>query len=184
MSANLIVDINGSCMFQNSLIPPSGGVMAGLSGVAQGYTVGASCDLLHANTACQVAITGVPLFNSGLIIGVQCADSDVSGQYTDPTSGYAQFPSWFSSGANLWINSGGTGGVNNSGAQSGFIFQSGFVAYAFLQRTQRFIRAIFPPNTSGNYYAGSLNVSFVSQYKTTGSGGGYTLSPTSGPVNV
>lgn len=184
MSANLIVDIGNTCQFYPSIIPPSGGVMAGLSGVAQGYTVGTSVDMLHANTMCQLQVVGVPLFNSGLVVGIQCADSDVSGQYTDPTSGYQTFPTSFSSGGLLWINSGGTGGILSSGATSGFQFLSGFIQYAAFQRTQRFVRAIFPPNTSGNYGAGNFSIGFVSQYKTTGSGGGYTPQPTSGAVNV
>ncbi|MDE2098079.1 MAG: hypothetical protein KGL39_12570 [Patescibacteria group bacterium] len=179
MSANLIVDLGNTAIFQPSLISGNGvsGQVCGMSGVY----VGQSVDFLHANTMCNVYITGNPALSSGnLIIGVQCSDSDTSGNYTDPTSGVAQLPSVFLSGGNVWINSGSTGGIYQSGGYSGSFFQSGFIAFASFQRTQRFARLLF----NSGFYIGPLTAGFISQAKTTGSGGGFSFSPGSGSVSV
>ena len=41
----------------------------------------------------RTGAAGLPALSSGnLIVGLQTADNDVSGQYTDPTSGLAQLP--------------------------------------------------------------------------------------------
>jgi hypothetical protein len=178
-SANLVVDIGGTCQFQPSLQSGNGisGQVCGLSGVV----VGLSVDLLHADTFCNIWVAGQPVLGSGnLVIGVQNSDTDTSGNYTDPTSGLPQLPTYFASGGNLWINSGSTGGILNSGAVSGFSFNSGFIQFAAFQRTGRYARLLF----NSGFYIGSLQAGFVSQYKTTGSGGGFSLSPTSGSVSV
>ncbi len=138
----------------------------------------------------------LPIFlpDGKLRIAVQCADADVSGQYTDPTSGLPQLPRWFSSGGILILNSGGllggtlqgalsTQGSNSGLPQSGYVIASGFAVAAYFQRPTpgQYTRAIV---LSGDFYAGILTATFVSQYRTTGSGGGFSLLPGSGVVNV
>ncbi len=179
MSANLVVDIGGTCQFMPSLQSGNGvsGQVCGMSGVY----VGQAIDMLHSDTFCNIYVQGLPAVNSGqLVIGIQTSDSDVSGSYTDPTSGLAQLPTYFSSGGQLWINSGGTGGILNSGASSGQSFLSGFIQFAAFQRPGRYARLTF----NSGFYIGTLAAGFVSQYKTTGSGGGFSYSPGSGVVNV
>ena len=132
-------------------------------------------------------VAGLPSVYSGqLRIQVQCSDVDTSGNYTDPTSGLPQFPTNFSSGGILWINSGGlTGAISDASSSgtpnSGHGVSGGFVAFAGFQRVGTFVRA---NALAGDFYEGSLSVGFVSQSRTTGSGGGYTYSPGSGNVNV
>ena len=181
MSANLLVDLNGTCSMQPSLQSGNSvsGQVCGLSGVY----VGQSVDLINANTFCQVYIAGNPALSSGnLIIGVQVSDVDSSGQYVDPTIGLQTFPTVFQSGGNIWVNSGSTGGLYNSGAVSGQSFNSGFFVAGAFQRTARYARLIF----NSGFYIGTLNAGFISQKKTTGSGpGGFSWQPqNSGQANV
>jgi hypothetical protein len=167
--------------------------------------VGLSVDMNNANTFCNVLICGTANTTSGqLRVAVQCADADVSGQYTDPTSGLAQMPTIFESGGIVRLNSGGLlGGTyqgtisqgpganpgtaqgvvfSASGApQSGYAIQSGFCVFAGFQRPQRFVRATI---VSGDFYDGPLFIGFVSQLRSTGSGGGFSFFPSSGAVNV
>ena len=169
MSANLIIDIGGAAQSQPSLL-------------VSGNFVGAGVDMLHADTYTAVNVVGVPVILSGLCIGVQCSDSDTSGNYTDPTSGLAQLPTAFQSGGVIWLNSGGGGGLLGAGV-SGQYFASGFSVYAGFQRTGRYVRAINASGAAGGY-VGTLQVNFVGQLKTTGSGGGFSYQPGSGTVNV
>jgi len=155
---------------------------SGIAYAASGGIIGQSVDMLHSDTYCNLLVAGCPIATSGqLRIQVQCSDSDVSGTYTDPTSGLPQFPTWFQSGGIVILNSGGLLGGTKGAQTSGASIQSGFAEYAAFQRPTRFARANM---VSGDFYAGTLAVSFVSQLKTTGSGGGYSLSPTSGVVSV
>lgn len=182
-SANLVVDLGNTCQFGNSQFGWS--VTSGLSNlvaVASGTLIGTSIDMLHSDTFCNMAITGQST-SGQLRIQVQCSDSDTSGNYTDPTSGLAQFPTIFQSGGIVWINSGGAGGGIFGAQASGYSLASGFACSAAFQRPQRYVRANVLSETS-QQYAGPLTVQFISQYKTTGSGGGFTLSPTSGTVSV
>lgn len=190
-SANLIVDIQNTAIYGPSLFStnasPGGqqaaavnpsGILCGLSGIA----IGAPIDLLHADTYCNIYIAGQDLASGPLIIGVQTSDSDVSGTYTDPTSGLAQFPTTFSSGGNLILGSGATGytpGTWGAGTSGQFLL-SGFTAFAAFQRLGRFARLIF----NSGFYLGPLQAGFISNMRTTGSGGGYTPAPSSGGVNV
>lgn len=177
--ANLVVDIGNTCVMQPTILPLSGGIIAGLSGV----TIGSSVDLINADTFCQLMVYGAPTVNSGLVLQIQCADSDVSGSFTDPTSGLSTLPTAFSSGGLLWLNSGGTGGTLTSGGISGHSFLSGFLQFAGFQRPQRFARANFT-NSGLNYFAGNLSVGFVSQRYVTGSGGGFWGTSGNLTVNV
>lgn len=139
-------------------------------------------DLIHANTFCNLNVVGQAAGTSGqLRVAVQTADVTTSGSFTDPTSGLNQIPPPFQSGGLLIINSGGImNGIYSSGT-SGYFVQSGFSAFAAFQRPHRYARAVV---LSGDFYWGPLAISFVSQYRTTGSGGGFTLSPGSGSVSV
>ena len=180
MSANLVVDIGNTCQSQQSVPTPAqlspSGQVCGLSGVQVGQTL----DLIHADTFCNLYITGTAVLASGpLIVGVQTADSDVSGNYTDPTSGLAQLPTVFQSGGVVWLNSGSFGGIYGSGTSGQFV-QSGFAAYAGFQRVGRYARVLF----NSGFFIGPVQAGFVTQFKTTGSGGGFTYSPGSGTVNV
>ena len=181
-SANLIVDLNGTAQLGASL-PGAGltstpsGLLCGLSGTV----IGQSVDMIYSDTFCNVVVQGQAVLNSGpLVLQVQCSDTDVSGKYTDPTSGLAQLPTWFSSGGLLILNSGGDGGLNQTFV-SGQSLLSGFHIAAGFQRPQRFARVNFYSGFgTANQYVGTLTAGFISQYRTTSSGGGQTQSPGSG----
>lgn len=181
-SANLTVDLGNTTQQANSLSS-----FSSLSGVqnclcaASGGIIGQSVDMLHSDTFCNMLITGVGGSSGQLRIAVQTSDSDTSGTYTDPTSGLAQLPTVFQSGGIVWLNSGGTGNGLYGAFVSGQAISSGFCASAAFQRPGRFVRANL---VSGDFFAGPLEVNFLSQFKTTGSGGGFTYQPTSGTVNV
>lgn len=211
MSAFLAGDLGGTVISYPSLQTLSGSSSPGSGSLGYGDTVGKSVDLNHADTICNLNVVGLAVTNlSGQVrIGVQCSDSDVSGNYTDPTSGLQTFPSWFASGGIIWLNSGGVLGgtiqgaiagsppslnmgvpglpagftqANSGSPNSGYAIASGFNVFASFQRTGRFARAFVVSGDLG--YLGPLTVSFVSQLRTTGSGGGMTYSPSSGQVNV
>lgn len=176
MSANLVVDLQ-ACQMGLSIY--SGNIWA-----ASGGTIGLVVDLINADTYCNVVAAGTPIFTSGLLrLQVQTADATTSGSFTDPTSGLpsSALPTVFRSGGMIWVNSGGAlGGVLN-GAVSGQYIQSGFMFGAGFLRNGRYARINV---VSGDFYAGTLTAGFVSQYKTTGSGGGFSLAPGSGTVSV
>jgi hypothetical protein len=172
VSANLIVDLGGTTQVVNTITSPpflsGGAIFAG-----SGTVIGNSCNMLHSDTYCNMIVTGAS--QSGqLRIQVQCSDSDVSGTYTDPTSGLAQLPTTFQSGGILWLNSGGAGNGLFTAQASGFTMGSGLTGFAFFaafQRPYQFARANVLGEGSAQY-AGPLMVDFISQLKTTGSGGG------------
>lgn len=175
MSANLVVDLGGTVLSYPSLV--TSGAFPG-----SGALIGNSVDLLNANTFCNLNVVGQNAGLSGqLRVAVQTSDADTSGLYTDPTSGLAQLPTSFQSGGILILNSGGIFQGTFSSGTSGQFIQSGFNVFAGFQRPQRFARANV---ISGDFYNGPLALSFVSQLKTTGSGGGFSFAPQSGNVNV
>lgn len=184
MSANLLVDLQAT---QMGLSLGIGGPGSGIMYPASGATIGLSVNLGQANTFCNLIAAGNAVFTSGqLRLQVQCADSDVSGSFTDPTSGLPStaFPTNFQSGGLIWLSSGQAGG-NSGGVQGGFVsgqaIQSGWMYGCGFQRPQTFARI----NTiSGDFYAGTLVAGFISQLRTTGSGFGTTQSPGSGTVSV
>src|SRR6267142_5547332 len=102
MSAFLVGDLGGAAVAYPSLQAASGASSPGSGnlGWQGGSIVGVGVDLNNANTFCNLNIVGLATINvSGQVrVGVQCADADVSGQYTDPTSGLAQLPTYFASG--------------------------------------------------------------------------------------
>ena len=182
MSANLLVDLGNSC--QMGLSIGIGGAGSGLVYPASGAIVGLSVNMRDSDTYCNLKLAGNAVFTSGqLRIAVQTAPSDTSGQFTDPTSGLepGDRPGAFASGGILWINSGGVGGGVLGAAVSGQMVQSGWSAAQAFQRPGQFVRAIV---LSGDFYAGPLTVEFISQLRTTGSGGGFSYQPGSGTVNV
>ena len=199
-SANLTVDLGNTTQMGNALFgwSQTSGVSNALC-VASGTVVSQSIDMLHANTYTNVVITGQST-SGQLRVQVQTSDQDVSGQYTDPTSGLAQLPGVFQSGGIIWINSGGTGNGLFGPFTSGQAIASGFCVATALQRPSatpganigggRYIRALVLSEATAQY-AGPLTINFLGQFRTTGSGGGaswqpQTNSPTSifGPVNV
>lgn len=122
-SANTIVDIGGTAQFVPSLsavTPVVSGAVLGLSGVVIGQWV----DMSNSDTFCNVYVAAGAC-SGPILIQVQCAPgpndipytnafsgnifsggAPLSGNFTDPTSGLAQLPTWFSSGGILIVNSG------------------------------------------------------------------------------
>lgn len=180
MSANLVVDLNNTCLMQTSIA--DGPVLSGSVTVpCSGAVIGNIVDLVNANTYCNLFAAGVSA-SGQLRLQVQCSDGTTSGSFTDPTSGYQTFPGAFQSGTILWINSGGGTGTGVLGTfTSGQCIASGFfVAQGFI-RTGRYARVLA---LSGDFFAGGLTVGFISNQKWTGSGAGYTFSPSSGSITV
>lgn len=177
-SAGLVVDLGNTAQeFVSIQDTPflSGGAVFPWSGAV----IGQGGDMINSDTYCNLHVAGVAA-SGRLRVAVQTAPSDVSGQYTDPTSGLANLPGAFQSGGILWINSGSDNGVLGAFV-SGQCIASGFAVSQGFQRPGRYVRAVL---LSGDPYAGSLCVSFISQLRTTGSGGGFSLQPSSGSVNV
>lgn len=183
MSANLVVDIGGTCVTLPSLpggaaLSPSG-QFCGLSG----QLVGDIVDLLNANTFTNVYVHGqqIGVGSGPLLIGIQTSDSTASGSFTDPTSGLppGAMPTAFSSGG--WLIVGSGGGVL-SAQVSGQNVNSGFCAAAGFLMPHRYARLLIG---SGSTYIGPVAGSFIKQQKTTGSGGGFSQSPLAAtPINV
>ncbi len=138
--------------------------------------IGIGRDFTNAGAYCNVWATGAG--TSGIFrVAVQTAPSDVSGSYTDPTSGLANFPSNIISGGILVCASGG----NASGGSN--MVSGGMEWGAFLRPAGHpWVRATV---LSGNQHNGHVSVGFLEQLKTTGSGIGYTWLPSSGTaINV
>ncbi len=172
MSANLIVDIANTADYKASVMVGSGSDLL----------VGQVVDLLQANTYCNVFVAGG--FGSGAIeVRIQTSDGTTSGSFTDPTSGLAALPVNVLSGGVMFVNSGlwasgnfsVTASVNNAP-----LFCSGGISFGAFQRPQRYARLIYNSGPFPNYIIGG----FVSQKRTTGSGTGSTLSPSSGAIQV
>ena len=176
MSASHLVDLNNTTQMIKSV--DGAGAGSGCVFAASGAIVGDVCDMLNANTYCNLFVAGTANFTSGLLrVAVQSSPNTTSGNFTDPTSGLQALPSNFSSGGILWINSGSTGGGVLYAFQSGQAVLSGFMTGAAFQRPNRYVRAIV---LSGDFYAGPLVAGFISQLKTTTSGTGFSWSPQSG----
>ena len=181
MSANLLVDLGNTCQL-------GFGALSAPAFAASAAGIGQIQDMINADTFTNVMIQGVPnaAGSSGqLRVFVQTSDGTTSGSFTDPTSGFNVFPTVFESGGIIRINSGGLGGTNGQGTFGDFIsghaFLSGFVEAGGFLRPHRYARIGY---LSGDFYYGTLALTLVGQLRTTGSGGGFTFSPTSGVVNV
>lgn len=162
MSASLLVDLGNTTQQTPTIVAVN-------AFPCSGAVVGNVVDLLNANTYCNLQVNGSVSQSGQLRIKVQTADATTSGDFTDPTSGLSVFPTAFESGGIFRINSGGGPLI------------SGFAQSAAFIRNARYARAIA---LSGDFWQANLAVNFISQLKTTGSGGGFTFSPTSGTVNV
>lgn len=183
MSANLLVDLGNTAQLGYSL---PNNVAIGSGGVVDtrnsGASVGASVDMLHSDTWCNVLVAGICLTSGPLVLQVQVSDSDVSGNYTDPTSGMASIAGPMQSGGLIYLGLSGIAnpGLFNSGFVSGQSLLSGFAAAAGFTRNGRYARV----NALSGFYQGPLTALLVSQYKTTGSGGGFSFAPGSGTISV
>lgn len=186
MSASYLVDLGNTT-------GPQFAASAGSFFAASGANVSNIVDMLSYNSFTNLAITGIWQYPSGeLRVQVQTSDDTVSGNFTDPTSGLTQMPTSFQSGGIIFLNSGGgntttapsdftgKGGIFGSFV-SGQCVYSGFVAAAGFQRPGRYARSIV---LSGGFVNLVGGIAFVSQLKTTGSGGGFSLAPGSGSVAV
>ena len=154
---------------------------------ASGVIVGQIVDLVHADANCQLQVTGGPDANA-FFVKVQGADLSsgnqvLSGNFTDPTSGFSVFPSQFLSGGRLCVNSGtlGSGGPQGTFVNGAAPFCSGGVFGCSFQRINRYVRAVVE--------SGSANVqlntcTFISQTIATTSGGGYSNLPMSGGLGT
>lgn len=169
-----MVDLGATCDYRASIMIGSG----------SNFIVGEIIDLLHADTYCNIFVAGGAAGGSGVIEArVQTSDATTSGSFTDPTSGLPQMPSFMASGGVMFVNSGLHSSGNfslSSPVNDAPVFCSGGIQFAAFQRVGRYARLI---NVSGSY-PGAITAGFVSQKKTTGSGGGFTFNPGSGVVNV
>ncbi len=178
MSANYLVDLGSTT--------PTFQLTGGAFYPASGTTVSNIVDLLHFNSFTNICVIGSSQYASGSFsLHVQTSDDTTSGNFTDPLSGFAVMPTVFTSGATITFNSGGRGGTGVGGVfgefTSGQSIESGFIAFAGFQRDKRFLRIRIPAAGPMQFNGG---IAAVCQGKTTGSGGGYTTSPSSGAVNV
>jgi hypothetical protein len=164
-SANLVVDLGHTTDYQASLNLGSGA----------SFTVGNIVDLANADTFCNVWVAGGP--GSGVIeLRVQCSDTLASGNFTDPTSGLAAFPTDFVSGGVFFANSGLWASGNTSLSApvvASPLFCSGSIQFAAFQRTGQYARLV----TNSGVFPNNFTAGFVSQKRTTGSGGGFSWSP-------
>ena len=186
MSASTLIDLGQTCQIQSTLPPTAGTVGSGgvVDSRLSGVMIGQIADMIHANSFCNVLACGtMGVVASGpLVLQVQTSDATTSGSFSDPTSGVAQFPTPFLSGGLLYIGQSGnaTVGYFNSGFTSGQAMLSGFGVAAGFQRNARYVRV----NVLSGFFAGPLQGLLVCQLKTTGSGGGFSTSPSSGAVSV
>lgn len=175
MSANLAVDLGATTDYRVSVSVGSG----------SNLIIGAPIDLLYADTYCNlfVAGNGVAGGSGAIDAWIQTAPTTASGDFTDPTSGLAAFPSFISSGGRFICNSGlWTSGISSltSVVNNVPLFASGGIQFGAFQRPQRYARIIL----NSGPYPGPITAGFISQKRVTSSGGGFTLLPGSGVVAV
>lgn len=167
MSASFLVDLNHTAQMDASITAPQ------LSGVwpGSGAVVGAAVDMLHANSFTNLVVVADASLSGQIRVAVQTSDTNVSGNFTDPTSGLAALPTDFASGGVLVVNSGGAAALPADFYAAGF------------QRPHRYVRAVA---LSGFLLDGGFLAGFVGQYKNPAISGfaGYSYSPSSGVVNV
>lgn len=173
MSASYLVDLANTTDYRTSIMVGSG----------SNLIVGEIIDLQQCNSYCNVFVAGGVGGGSGAIeIRIQTSPTTASGSFTDPTSGLAQLPVNVVSGGIIFANSGlwASGNYSVTAPISGApMFCSGGLFAGAFQRPDRYARLI---NNSGPY-PGAITAGFISQKKTTGSGGGFTFSP-AGSGNV
>lgn len=233
MSANLIVDLGSTAFFATSI---SQGATAVVSGTAVGISgqavVGQWIDMSQSDTFCNVYVAAGPC-SGPLMVAVQSCigpydvplninnfsgnifsgGAPMSGSFTDPTSGLAQLPTWFSSGGVLVINSGfatvpgqlGASGQQVAGypqgtlpfgptpvnqGQNGPAFVGSGAIPEFASGGIAFAAFQRPYQycrlvvLSGATQVNFLQAGFISNLRTVGSGGGFSYQPQLGTVNV
>ncbi len=181
MSASLLVDLGSTCQMLPSLT--STALVSGWAAYGSGSYVGQIVDMLNADTFTNVFAAGQSVTSGPLKLGIQTSDDTVSGNFTDPTSGLQVMPTVFSSGGILLIGQSGIApGIFGVGeGVSGQFLLSGFFAAGAFLRPHRYARLFIQ---SGSLYDGALQAGFIGNYRTVGSGGGFSYSPASGAVNV
>ena len=135
---------------------------------ASGEIVGMIADLRDSDMLTHAIISFQGGTSGQFKIQVQTAADTNSGSFTDPTSGLQRMPTNLLSGGIIVVNSG-----NNQ--PSGGMFFGGF----FRPADHRYCRGRL---LSGDVNNGLVNVSMGAWSKRTGSGAGYTFSPSSGVV--
>lgn len=127
MSATYVVDLFHAVQTGVSVSAPQ------LSGVwpFSGAVVGATVDLLSAHGFTNLWVAAnASLSGAQIRVAVQTSDTNVSGSFTDPTSGLAALPTDFASG-----------GVYVVGSGAGSTVAAGLYGAGF-QRPHRYVRAI------------------------------------------
>lgn len=174
MSASLLVDARNTLDYRTSVAVGSG----------SNLIVGQIVDFGNTDTFTNVFVAGGA--GSGACeVRIQCSNATTSGSFTDPTSGLAQFPTGSSiqSGGIFFANSGLLASGNQSvtsPVNNAPTFCSGGIEFGGFQRTGRYARLVWNSGAFPNF----ATAGFVGNKMTTGSGGGFSFSPTSGPVNV
>ena len=164
MSASLVVDLGSTAPPQASIVPANG---VG-SSPASGAIIGIPVDFQHNNVLCNLIVAAGVSQSGTFRVAVQTSPDTTSGNFTDPTSGLSQLPTKFLSGGILLCNSGSA-------------FVSGYGDAAGFQRPHRYVRAVV---LAGDQHNAPVWAGFLSQQRTTGSGGGFSLLPGSGSVSV
>ena len=167
MSASLVVDLGNTTLHQVTIVPE-------YQPVASGAVVGRGVDMLHADTLTNVFIAHGNILSGRADYAFQESDTDVSGNYAAINVNSGE--SWWMSGGRTTINSSGVG-------MSGTGRVSGAIPMGFFQRQRRYVRAIQEALGAIGSDA-EVGVGVVAQLLQTGSGGGFTLAPSSGTVNV
>lgn len=150
--------------------------------------IGRIVDLANAHINTNVFVNVVGGLSGVLPIRLQTSDLTTSGSFTDPTSGLPAFPvqGRVSSGGVFWANSGLYASGNSTPyalAADAPLFCSGGTAWASFQRPHRYARAILTSGTAA-IAAAIVTVGFMGQKIGGVSGGGFTLAPSSGTINV
>lgn len=176
MAADMIVDLFSAADSRTSIAAASG----------TDFTVGAIVDFQQAHVNTQVWCAPAAGGSGVIELRIQTSDATTSGSFTDPTSGLPT--SVFNnqcvkSGGILFLNSGlfvsgnsmRTAVVNNAP-----LFCSGGIDGSWFQRPHRYARLLLNSGT----YPNAVTAGFLCQKHQTSSGGGFTLAPGSGTVNV
>lgn len=223
MSANLIVDVGNTGYFPASISSANNSGTA----LSSGQTiVGQWLDMSNSDTFCNVWVSvgpcsgpiGIqvqtapgpnvlPPFTNAFSGNIFSGGAPQSGNFTDPTSGLAQLPTWFSSGGILWINSGlytVPGGQNASGVSPTNNYPTGTIPFGPtpVQNAQCgtaiILSGSWPVMASGGHAFGAfqrnhqyvrliylsgttlppfIQAGLLANLMTTGSGGGATWQP-------
>lgn len=232
MSASYHVDMGNTCLFTPSLstniaLASGAGGNYGLSGA----TVGQWVDLSNSDSFCNVYVAAgacsgpllvaiqtapgpydIPLTGNAFSGNIFSGGAPASGNFTDPTSGLVQLPTWVSSGGILIVNSGlyttpgilgasgqkvnnytqgtipfGPNPIQNAMGGIGFVASGTLPVFASggmaIGGFQRNYQYARLVWLSGSTSVPYLQAGFIAQLMTTGSGGGFSQQPF-GPPNT